>query len=542
MEQYIMFLGCSSTNIAKGTNVIMRNQTFYKHTEETENQKFHSSKIKTISPKLSENEKWIRETFTNCTDLIILPWSYGPELSQSAFSVYFDTLVQNKTVNYMKESLQDVVPHELGQATTVTPEEMIHFFTQNGVSAQSAGVLDDFDKAVEQVLSGHVVIFFDKWNQALSYNALGLTSRQVSEPITEPVVQGPHMSTIENLEKNIGMLRILLQTSQLKFEFSVVGELSRRRMAFGYLEGAVDEDTLAEFRKRISKIDKEEIMETSYLEDWIADSTYSPFPQVRFTERPDSAVAALLEGKIIALISGTPTILICPGLFFEFFMSSEDYYQRTLYSSLIRMLRIIAFFIALLLPSAYIAATTFHSELIPTVLLLAILDSREGIPFPAFLEAMIMEMFFEILREAGIRLPRPIGSAVSIVGALVIGQAAIQAKIASPVMVIVVALTGIASFSLPQYSMAISIRILRFPLMALAAMLGGLGVVLGLLLGFLHLTCLKSLGQSYLKPLAPVDLSQFRDLFIISSHKKLVRTPRVRLSRKQVVEEGENES
>jgi spore germination protein len=221
-------------------------------------------------------------------------------------------------------------------------------------------------------------------------------------------------------------------------------------------------------------------------------------------------------------------MLICPGNFVEFFMTSEDYYYRTIFSSLIRLIRVAAFIIALMLPSTYIALSTFHSELIPTVLLLAILNTREGIPFPAVIEALIMEFFFELLREAGIRLPRPIGSAVSIVGALVIGQAAIQSQITSPVMVIVVALTGIASFALPQYNMAIAIRILRFPLMIMAATFGGLGIMVGFILIYLHLTTLTSLGQPYLTSIAPLDIKRLRDAIIVLPRRVLLHTPRNR--------------
>ncbi|CAG7613665.1 Spore germination protein A1 [Paenibacillus solanacearum] len=481
-----------------------------------------------ISRALPDNMKRIAEAFAHCEDLIQDHWRYGPDLSHTAFSVYFETLLEHKELNYMKESLQDLVAHEVGPAETITPEQVMSFFERNGVSAKSAKVLYDFDEALSHILDGDIVIFFDHWDKALRYSSRGLVTRQITESITEPVVQGPHMSAVEDLNKNIGLLRDLLKSCKLKVEKKTVGTESRRTVAFSYLEGAVNPETLAEFKRRISQIDAEEILETSYLEEWLDEASSSPFPQVRYTERPDVAIAGLLDGKIVAMVSGTPTLLICPGLFFEFFSASEDYYHRTVFTSLIRLLRVGAFLIALLLPSTYIALSTFHSELLPTVLLLAILDTREGIPFPAFIEALIMEFFFELLREAGIRLPRPIGSAVSIVGALVIGQAAIQAKIASPVMVIVVALTGIASFALPQYNMAVAIRILRFPLMILAATLGGLGIMTGFLLTFLHLASLRSLGQPYLATMAPLEIKQLRDVFFIVPRKLLTQHPRNR--------------
>ncbi|WP_308634398.1 spore germination protein [Paenibacillus silvisoli] len=481
-----------------------------------------------ISPNLIVNRAKIEASFERCGDLVILDWRYGPGLAHTAFSVYFRTLVQEKTHNYMKESLQDLVQHEVGPAEKITPEDVIAFFGRSGVSANSAIVVNSYDEAVLNILNGSIVIFINEWDQALSYEALNVAMRQVSESVLEPVVQGPRWSTVEEIEKNIGMLRSLLKSPNFKLESFVAGKEVRRDIAYGYLEGAVNPEMLTEFKRRIEDVGEEDILETSYLEEWIGEGKYSPFPQVRYTERPDSSIAALLDGKIVVMVSGTPTMMICPGLFFEYFSATEDYYHRPTFSSFIRLLRVGAFFIALMLPSVYIALTTFHSELIPTVLLLAILDTREGIPFPAFFEAFLMEIFFELLREAGIRMPRPIGSAVSIVGALVIGQAAIQAKIASPVMIIVVALTGIASFALPQYNMALAVRILRFPLMLLAASLGGLGIMTGFLLLLLHLTCQRSLGQPYLSSMAPLEINQLRDIFIVVPRKILTRSPRNR--------------
>jgi hypothetical protein len=270
------------------------------------------------------------------------------------------------------------------------------------------------------------------------------------------------------------------------------------------------------------------VLGASFVEEWIEDSSYTPFPQYRYTERTDNAAAALLDGKILVMVENTPMILICPSVFIDFFGTSEDYYVRTAFATLIRMLRLFAFFIALTLPSIYVALSTFHPELIPTVLLLAILDTREGIPFPALIEALIMEVTFELLREAGIRLPRPVGSAVSIVGALVIGQAAITAQIASPIMVIVVALTGIASFAIPHYDMAIAIRVIRFPLMLAAGFLGGFGLMIGYLLLLLHMTRLHTLGQPYLSSLAPLKIKNLRDIFIRIPLSYLMKSPRNR--------------
>ncbi|WP_233568227.1 spore germination protein [Cohnella faecalis] len=403
---------------------------------------------------------------------------------------------------------------------------MFNYFENHGASAETAHIIGDLDTAVRDILGGNVVVLFDKWDKALSFKALSIQERQVTETLTEPVVRGPHESTVENLMKNIGLLRIRLKTPDFKLNLLTAGGKTHSEMAYGYIEGAANPETLAEFEKRIERTKEMEILETSYIEELLEDSLYSPFPQVRITERPDTAVAALLDGKIIVMVSGSPSILICPGLFTEFLQSPEDYYQRTGFSSMIRLLRFISFFLTIVLPAIYIALTTFHPELIPTVLLLAILNTREGIPFPALLEALIMIFFLEILTEAGVRLPRPVGSAVSIVGALVIGEAAINAGIASPIMVVVVSLTAIASFSLPQYNLSMTVRILRIPLMLLASILGGFGLMIGFLWITLHLMSLRSLGQPYLAPIGPARFRQLRDVFVRMPLEILHRYPR----------------
>ncbi|THF83228.1 spore germination protein [Cohnella fermenti] len=473
-----------------------------------------------VSRRLSDNITIMNRLFAECGDLKVYSWNYGAGLGSKACSVFLDTLVNHRRHNDFKEALQNLTTDRIGPTTSVTLAELIAFFEHRGTAEPAVELLGDFSRVVASVLDGYVVVFVDGWNRALGSLALDIAKRPVSEPITEPTVQGPHASTIEDLDSNIGVIRNLLKTNRLKFRFFESGGTVRRRIVYGYLDNAVKPATLERFRSRIDGIAAEDILDVSYLESWLVESRWSPFPQVRYTERPDTAVAALLEGKIIALANGSPSVLICPVSFMEFFVTSEDYYYGIVYSTLIRFLRMSAFIIALLLPSTYIALSTFHSELIPTVLLLAILNTREGIPFPAMVEALLMEFFFELLREAGIRLPRPIGSAVSIVGALVIGQAAIQSQIASPVMVIVVALTGIASFALPQYNMAIALRILRFPLMFLAASFGGLGIMVGFILIYLHLTCLHSLGEPYLSPLAPLEVRKLRNSFFVPSRRK----------------------
>jgi spore germination protein KA/spore germination protein len=479
-----------------------------------------------LSSDLADNLQRVQTTFADCKDFQVFHWSYGPGLSCAASSVYFNSLTQKKEFSFFKATLQDLVAHQIGKGTDVTPQDVAAFFEHSGSSTHEGILVHRFDQLVHYVLDGYVVNLFDQWDKAMAYKASGVERRQVSEPTSEAVVQGPKESTVEDLGKNLGLLRSRLRSANFKIiRFDAAGE-SRTTVAYGYMEGIVNQDVLAEFKRRIAPAQSAEVLEVSYIEELMEDSTYSPFPQCRYSERPDVAVASLLSGKIITLVSGSGSILICPATLAELMQSSEDYYQRTVISSLIRIMRTVAFFIALMLPSIYIALSTFHPELIPTVLLLAIVNTREGIPFPAIFEALIMEFFFELLREAGVRLPRPVGSAVSIVGALVIGEASIRAGIASPIMVIIVALTGIASFSMAQFSFATSLRVLRFPLMIFSAFLGGFGMMIALLLIWLHLANLRPLGQPYLAPLAPFQLKQLRDVLVRAPLQILLRSPR----------------
>lgn len=479
-----------------------------------------------ISHSLQDNLRFLEDVFRDSSDINFKHWSYGPGLGERACSVYYNSLVQEDTINYMKLSLQDLTTHEIGPGMNVTLHDIQYFFGQQGVSEKKAELINDMEAVVDAISSGRLIIIFDGWDHGLNYKAESVETRQVIEPVNESVVQGPRESTVENLQKNLGLLRLRLKTPKFKIVLMSGGGDTKTTVAYGYIEGTVDGELLKEFKTRMERIRDVEILETSYIEQLIEDSTFSPFPQHRYTERTDMAVAGLLDGKIIVLVQGTGGMLLCPGLFTEFFQSSEDYYQRTVISTLVRWLRILAFIIALSLPSIYIALSTYHPELIPTVLLLAVLNAREGIPLPAFFEALLMEFFFELMREAGVRLPRPIGSAVSIVGALVIGDAAISAGIASPIMVIVVALTGIASFSIPQYGIAIALRILRFPLMVSATLLGGFGMMVCFIIILLHLSKLRTLGQPYLAPLAPLRLSELRDVVLRAPLKKMLRKPR----------------
>ncbi|WP_020614986.1 spore germination protein [Paenibacillus daejeonensis] len=357
----------------------------------------------------------------------------------------------------------------------------------------------------ELLLSGYTVIFLDGMERALCIDTGSLKQRQVQEPASQSVVRGPREGFTESLRDNIALVRRRVKNAALRITSYKLGQETRTETAVMYLENKADPEVVAELQRRIKKMNLESVLESNSIEEMIQDQQYSPFPTVYNSERPDVIAAGVLEGRIAIFVDGTPFVLLVPALFMQFFQSSEDYNQRGDFGSLVRLLRYFCFAISLLTPSFYIAVTTFHQEMIPTNLLLSLIGQREGIPFPAFIEALIMEVTFEILREAGIRLPKSIGQSVSIVGTIVIGQAAVEAGFVSAAMVIVVSLTAISNFALPAFNMAISIRMLRFVIMALAASFGLYGMIIAMIMLALHLCQLQSLGVPYMTSFAPFN-------------------------------------
>ncbi|MCA1029454.1 spore germination protein [Bacillus timonensis] len=366
-------------------------------------------------------------------------------------------------------------------------------------------------EVIKSILVGDCAIIIEGTQTAIITGTKGWKDRGVQEPSSQTVVRGPKDGFSETLRTNTALIRRKIKDPNLWCETLQIGTVTKTDVAIMYVNGIVNEKIVREVRARLQRIEIDGIFESGQIEELIEDSTYSPFPTIYNSERPDSIAGGLLEGRVAILVDGTPFALLVPALFIEFFQSSEDYYMRSDASTVLRFLRYFAFFLALIVPSSYVAVTTFHQEMLPTQLLISLASQREGVPFPAIVEVLLMEITFEILREAGVRMPRAVGSAISIVGALVLGQAAVEAGIVSSAMVIVVSLTAISSFVFPAFNMAISIRILRFGFVLLAANFGLMGIILGLIMMVIHLCSLRSFGIPYLSPMAPFYLADQED-------------------------------
>ncbi|HEY8345907.1 MAG TPA: spore germination protein, partial [Symbiobacteriaceae bacterium] len=446
----------------------------------------------------------------DCSDVVFRGFLIGGR--RLAMVVYVDGMVEDSRLERFVISPLTKLSSKAQIPTD--PAGLISWLESTAVTADQIAPVPNIGQVVSDVMSGSAVLFVDGVSQALSLGMPGLEYRAIDEPSTEVVIRGPREGFTESVRLNATLLRRRLRSPHLKMEEIELGRKSRTTVIVAYLKDVADPGLVAEVKGRIQRIDLDAVTGSSSLEELIEDQPSSLFPQIRDTERTDTAVACLAEGRVVIIVDGTPFVLVAPATFWSFLQAAEDYYQRFWMATALRWLHYVFYFVSLTMPSLYIATVTFHQELLPTPLLMTVAASREGVPFPALVEAFLMEIFFEALREAGARLPRPTGQAVSIVGALVVGQAAVQAGIVSAPKVMIVAATGIASFTIPTYSFGFASRLLRFPLMVLAGSLGLFGLVVGLLAILVHLCSLRSFGVPYLAPLAPFRWDELKDVLV----------------------------
>lgn len=450
----------------------------------------------------------LKDIFNHCSDIKFRHVQISGE--SSVVLVYINGLVKTDILDnaLLGLSIEGVT---LGIRDVETNVEAL---MQHILAVAETTIATSIQQVVDGVLNANVAVLINGESKAILVGLTEFETRAIAESSVENSIRGPKETFTESLTTNTSLLRRKIRSSKLKLQSFTVGELTRTPVLIAYIDGVARDSIVNEVIKRIDSIRTDSILDTNYIEEFIDDVPFSPFPLIQNTERPDIVAASLLEGKVAIIEDGTPSALIIPMTFWSGLQTPDDYYERYMYTSFIRLLRFIMVLVSLFLPSLYVSISTYHPELIPTNLLYSIISAREGIPFSAVGEALIMEFMFEVLREAGNRLPKQIGSAVSIVGALVIGQAAVQAGIVSAPMVIVVATTGIASFTIPRYSMGYAFRLLRFPVLILGSIFGLYGVILGALGIAIHLVTLQSFGVPYLAPAAPQVFYSLKDTLI----------------------------
>nr|WP_263327161.1 spore germination protein [Neobacillus sp. Marseille-Q6967] len=445
---------------------------------------------------LLENVERLKEYFGEESDLSIRFMN-----DKKLAIVYLDSLTN-------KDSIEEHVLEDLFKNMSKPLEEW-------HITTKQSACIDTFEKLFEFLVQGYTIVLKEGERIAIAANTAGGERRTVSESNVESVVRGPRESFNESLMTNIGLVRKRIHSGKLKVAKLSLGKVTKTPIAILYIEGVAKEEIYKEVKSRLEKIDIDGILDSLYIEEMIEDPRgYTPFPTIFNSERPDRIAAGLLEGRVGILVDGTPAALLVPSTIGLFLTSNEDYYQRYDFSSFLKLLRSFTFLLSFVLPGFYVAVLTYHQEMIPTPLLIALTGQREGVPYGVAVEILLMELTFEILREASLRLPKTIGAAVSIVGGLVLGQAAVDAGLVGQATVIVVSLTAICSFTTPSYNLSIASRLIRFSLIILSAVLGAFGLIFGLIFIFVHLNTLRSFSVPYLSPLVPVHKENWRDVFV----------------------------
>ncbi|WP_078381786.1 spore germination protein [Sutcliffiella halmapala] len=479
------------------------------------------------------NSDKIIELLNHSSDLIVEDIFIG-NLQAKLF--YLETICDTQMiVDQIQEPLLNLSPDKEEGFITDSKRELTKLFSGSKLSFS-----EEWLEASRKLVKGYALLVIKEASNLCLIHVKGVSTRSINEPTTQTIIRGPKDGFVEDISINLGIIRNRITNPNLCFRDYYIGEDTQTRIAVGYISNIVNDKLIKEVTERIEKIQTFAIFESANIEEMIEDKTYTPFPLIYNSERPDSVASHLVTGKIAIFVDGTPFVLTAPATFNDFFAVSEDYYQPFIMGSFLRIIRYFSFIISLLLPSFYVAIITYHHEMIPTTLITTIISQREGIPFPAVVEALIMEITFEILREAGIRMPRAVGQTVSIVGGLVIGQAAVEAGVVSNFMVIIVALTAIASFVSPVYNFAISTRLLRFIFIILGGSLGFFGVMIGLIMMIGHLNSLRSFGAPYVTPVSPFKWSDQEDIFVRLPYYMMKSRPSYLKTKKPIKQEADN--
>ena len=459
-----------------------------------------------VSKQLNENKNYLQMQFKGSVDVVFYEFRTFSEIR--TLVVYIEELVKKEVLD------RDIINNFIGKSKEVvnsydklSSEDIKMFLSVSNISESKK-----LDNIIEDLVEGSAVIFIDGFDTAFLIPIRGWEKRAIEEPESESVVRGPREGFVESININRALLRRKIKNRNLAFENIILGRQTRTNVNLAYIDGIVNTRILEEVKERLAKIDIDAVLDSGYIEEFIKDEPLSPFNTVGNTERPDIVAGKILEGRIAILCDGSPNVLTVPFIFIENFQSNEDYYNNFVTSSLNRMTRFTSFILSTMVPAIYIALVTYHQEMIPSKLLFSFISSREGVPFPTVVETLMMIFVFELLRETGVRMPGAFGQTISIVGALILGTAAVDAKFVSAPVVIVVAITGISSFLIHKILGAVIIT--RVILAGLGSVLGLYGVMFGVIVLFLYLVSIRSFGVPYMTNLSSLGLQEIKDTII----------------------------
>ena len=470
---------------------------------------------------LDENEKLLRDVFRDCGDIEFRTFYIE---KRKVLLIYLEDMTNTTS---LEKNVIEALMNQSKSGNGTSQEKILmdmESIAQNIVGAAAVTVLKQASAAVETIMTGNALLLIDGIGDVLSIGTAQYVKRGVGGADNEHVLRGPNEAFNEALRDNIVLLRRRSRDTDLKLRILRIGERTRTSIAVLYVADLVKPGLVEEIEKRLSMIKVDKILTSSTIEEFLADHPWTPFPQAQTTERPDRMLAALYEGRVGILVDGTPASMIVPCTYNALMQNTDDYTIQPIISSSIRLMRGVAAFIAIYLPAIYVAIVSYHPGMLPTSMAITVAELRTRSPFPSFMEAVMMEILLEVFQEAVVRLPKKISGAASMIGALVIGTTIVQAGIINPLLVVVIATTALASYSMPSYNFSMALRWLRIPILILASVLGLYGVVLGILMVTIHLCSLRSFGESYLGGMFNVDLfSDWKDS-VVRLPAKLLKT------------------
>lgn len=482
-----------------------------------------------VSKSLKENMKLIDERIKDCDDIKCRKMKLGREEKVEACIYYVEVAINNLTIE------ETVIGKLINRLWNMEPAEQYEYIKDNALGITDVKELKDINEVIMGIMIGDGVVLIDGYDKAIKIKSKGYPMMGVGESNMEKVMRGSREGFADALKANTALVRKRIRSDKFKVKEKIIGDLSNTTVAIAYVEGVARESVINEINERLSNLNVEGLTDTGIIEQLTEESELSPFPQYQTTERPDKAAMEIINGRVALFVDNTPVALLLPTSYGSFFQTADDYYNRFQIVSFARMIRYVAAIIAMTFPAFYLAAITYHPEILPTSLVMTLQWARVNVPFPAFIEVVIMELAFELLREAGVRIPGPMGSTIGIVGGLIIGQAAVTAGVVSPIIVIVVAVTALASFAIPNDELASAFRILKYFSIVLAAFYGFFGIIVAALFVVGHLCRLKSFGFPYMMPYVASDVNKNRDL-----KDSIIRYPMRKMTWKSIYAKSKN--
>lgn len=449
--------------------------------------------------------KAYRQIYKDCSDIKMREMMLGRKKNIRCFLAYIEVAVSNILME------TTALGRLLSYLEQAPGEEIVEILDKNALGIADVTPFETMEEAAQGMLTGDAILFVDGYPKALKISDKGYPNMGVTEADSEKVIRGSNEGFADSIKVNTALIRKRVRSTKVKVKEMRPGVRSHTNVNLVYMEDLAYPEIIAEVEKRLNRYEIDGVLDSGVIEQLAEEKWYSPFPQFQTTQRPDRAAMAILEGRVVVLSDNSPVALILPTDYNSFIKTSDDYYNRWEVATFGRLLRYIASFFAMTFPGLYLAVTNFHTQVLPTTLLLSFQAARQGVPFPAVFEVLLMEISFELLREAGVRLPGAMGNTIGIVGGLIIGQAAVEANLVSPIVVIIVAFTALCSFAIPNEEFAFSFRILKFVFIAVCAWLGYFGFLISLLMVLIHLSHLTSFGIPYLMPFVGPELTGYED-------------------------------